>query len=452
MPLFLLLTVIAAPAQAAVDKPNIVILYADDMGIGDLSCYGAPDIRTPNLDALASAGVKFTSYYSAAPVCSPSRAALLTGRYPIRAGVPSNVSSEPGQKGMPAEQMTLAELVRPAGYTTGLVGKWHLGTSSDCVPNAQGFDSFFGHHAGCIDFWSHMFYYGGGVPHHDLFRNGTEIFEYGKNMTDLIGREASAFIDQHKADPFFLFVPFNAPHYPLQAPDRFVEPYAKLKKQRRDYVAMVAHLDDVIGRIMTALTRAKLQEKTAVFFASDNGPSVEARTGYGGGSAGPYRGFKFGLFEGGIRMPMIASFPGRFPAGQSRDQTAIAMDLFATVAELTGATIPEGHRIDGQSLLPILENNTGHGRDVIFYQFGKQKAVRQGDFKLVVNVRHEESRPPSALAATMPTPKTVGQDEVFLFNLATDPSESRNLADADPGRFAELMAAHDEWARDVSSR
>ncbi len=430
--------VVMAGLRAAAEgrPPNVVIIYADDMGIGDVGCYGCRDIRTPNLDALARAGVRFTNYYSAAPVCSPSRAALLTGRCPIRAGVPSNCGSMPGDAGMPADEVTIAELAKTRGYATALVGKWHLGGSRETQPNAQGFDFFFGHHAGCIDYYSHMFYWQD-PPHHDLYRNRDEVHEEGQYMTDLIAREATRFIDERRGGPFLLYVAFNAPHYPMQAPERFRRMHESLPPDRAIYAAMVTCMDDAIGGILERLRRHGLDRDTLVFFASDNGASVEARANYGGGSNGPYRGHKFSLFEGGIRMPAILRWPGTAPENEVRDQLVIAMDVFPTVAEAIGAPPPTDRALDGRSWVPVLKDRAATGHDTLYWAQGEQLAVRRGRWKVVRN--GAEAQPASRRA------RAGGDETVFLADLEADPGEKTNLRAQHPQVAEELLQAGDAW-------
>lgn len=442
-----------APGVAKGRSPNIVIFLADDMGFGDAGCNGCTDIKTPNIDALAAGGIRFTNYYSAAPICSPSRAGMLTGRYPIRAGVPGNCSSMPGDACMPADEVTVAELAKTRGYATAVVGKWHLGFSQETVPNAQGFDFFFGHHAGCIDYYSHMFYWQD-PPHHDLYRNREEVYEEGTYMTDLIVREATRFIDENKDRPFLIYVAFNAPHYPTQAPERFRKMYAHLPSPRSLYAPLVAGLDEAIGTIMGRVRQAGLERDTLVFFASDNGASVEARNNYGGGSDEPYRGYKFSLFEGGIHMPAIVSRPGTVPAGETRGQVVVGMDVFATIAEAIGAELPAGRKIDGQSWMPLLKDRNAPGHDTLFWAQGEQKAVRRGKWKLVVNGVDERPGRPSepraagrrrgAAARAAETNRAAGE-AVFLADLEADPSETKNLREERPEIVVELTKMHEEW-------
>ncbi len=437
--------------------PNIVLLYADDMGIGDVGCYGCQDIRTPNIDHLARTGVRFTNYYSAAPICSPSRAALLTGRYPIRAGVPTNAGSIPTMPdGMPAEEVTVAELAKTRGYATALIGKWHLGYAPGQRPNDQGFDFFFGFHAGCVDYYSHMFYWH--EPHnHDLYRNREEIHEEGQYMTEMIAREACGFIERqtHGRDaratnaratdavPFLLYVPFNAPHYPMQAPQRLLQMYEKLPAQRRDYAALVAGLDEAIGRIMERLRQQELIEDTLVFFASDNGATTELRANGGGGSNVPYRGYKFSLFDGGIHMPAIVSWPGKLPQNETRDGLAIAMDVFPTVAEIIGAELPKNRTIDGASWTALLKDAAAPGHDVLFWEQAGQRAVRQGRWKLVVN---------GADAARGDKRREAEKDSTFLADMESDPGERTNVQAQHPDLVEKLLSMHASWRKSLKER
>ncbi|MBI4578541.1 MAG: sulfatase-like hydrolase/transferase [Planctomycetes bacterium] len=432
------LAVVGAPARG----PNMVILYADDMGHGDAGCYGCRDIRTPHIDALAAEAVRFTHYYSAAPICSPSRAALLTGRYPIRAGVPSNVSSLPGDPGMPTTELTVAELARSRGYATALIGKWHLGFSSGTKPNDQGFDEFFGFHAGCVDFYSHMFYWQD-PPHHDLYHNHEEIHEEGTYMTDIVAREATRFIEAHRDRPFLVYVAFNAPHYPMQAPERLRRMYADLAPERAIYAAMVTGLDEAIGKIVDALRRAGLDDQTFVFFASDNGATTEMRGNGRGGSNAPYRGHKFSLFDGGIHLPAIVRWPGHVPRGEVREQLVCGIDVLPTVAEIVGAPAPTDRKIDGLSLVPILTKSDAPGHDALFWAQGGQRAVRQGRWKLVLDGVDT--------AEGGKAPRLTGDDAVFLADLAADPGETRNVRREHAGIVDRLTALHRQWHEDVTS-
>jgi arylsulfatase A-like enzyme len=422
-------------------RPNVLLIYTDDQGSGDLHCYGAKDLVTPNADALAASGIRFTQFYSAAPVCSPSRAALLTGRYPQRAGVPGNVSSMAGHAGMPGSQLTLAELLHDAGYFTAHVGKWHLGYTRDTMPNAQGFDHSFGHMGGCIDNYSHFFYWSG-PNRHDLHRNGIEVFAPGRYFPDLMVEEINRLLEQRPPDrPFFIYWALNVPHYPYQGDAKWYRYYEhRLPCPRNLYAAFVSTLDERIGRVLRRLEALGLREDTIVIYQSDNGHSVEERAHRGGGSAGPYRGHKFSLFEGGIRLPAIISWPGHLPAGEVRDQLATACDWLPTVLDLCGVPLPP-RRLDGVSLRPLLESSAAPPAHRVFHwQSGgsrakPQWAVREGPWKLVV---HGVGAGPD--------------EQIFLGNLDQDVSERRNLAAAHPDIVQRLRRLHDAWLNEVKKQ
>ncbi|MBN2270813.1 MAG: sulfatase-like hydrolase/transferase, partial [Sedimentisphaerales bacterium] len=253
-------------------RPNVLLILTDDQGTIDVNCYGAEDLITPNLDRLAREGTRFTQFYVGAPVCSPSRAALMTGRYPQRAGVPGNVSSTKGDAGMPAEQVTIAEMVKSAGYATGHVGKWHLGYTPETMPNGQGYDSSFGHMGGCIDNYSHFFYWQG-PNRHDLWENGEEIWREGEYFGDLMVEQCKNFIDGHKDGPFFLYWAINMPHYPLQGKKKWREKYEDLPAPRKMYAAFVSTIDEMIGEVVSHLEKLGLREDTIVIWLSDHGHS-----------------------------------------------------------------------------------------------------------------------------------------------------------------------------------
>ncbi len=414
--------------------PNIVLMLADDLGAKDLGCYGASDLNTPNIDALAGTGVRFTQFYVASPVCSPSRAALLTGCYPLHVGMELNGPSHPGEQGgLPPQTQTVAEMLRPAGYHTGLVGKWHLGVSPENDPQGSGFDEAFGHLSGCIDQYSHYFYWNG--PHiHDLYRNRQEVHEDGTHMNELIARESRRFILDNKDRPFLLYVPFGLPHYPTQAPVQFREMYQQLPEPRRSYAACVSYLDDAVGRIVAALDEAGVGGRTIVIFLSDNGHSTEERTGFGGGWAGEYRGSKQSLFEGGIRLPLIINWPGELPEGTTRGQLVAAMDLTPTLLEACGVKEPAGHDIDGRSLMETLKSPKAPAtHEELHWQLQDQWAVRQGDWKLIRNPRDTDGTP------------LTGADSTFLVNLATDIGEKTNVAAQYPEIVVRLSKLHGDW-------
>jgi arylsulfatase A-like enzyme len=421
----------------------VILIYTDDQGSIDAGCYGADDLFTPHIDVLAARGVRFTQFYSAAPVCSPSRAALLTGRYPQWAGLAGNAGSQPGGHGMPAEQVTIAEMLKAGGYACGHVGKWHLGYVAEEMPNAQGFDYSFGHMGGCIDNYSHFFYWSG-PNRHDLWRNGKEVWHDGQFFPDLMVDEACKFLEQRGGKPFFLYWPINAPHYPLQGTDKWRERYADLPSPRREYAAFVSTTDECIGRLLAKVDELGMTDNTIVIFQSDHGHSTEERTFGGGGNAGPYRGAKFSLFEGGIRVPAIISYPAKLPQGQVRDQLAVSVDWLPTIAELTQTRRPE-RKIDGVSLRGVIDSSEAKSlHDVFHWQSGNglggrpQWAVRQGDWKLIGNPKDTSNKGP-----------LTKDDALYLVNLADDIGETTNVAARHPDVVERLSKLHDAWLRDV---
>jgi arylsulfatase A len=408
--------------RRAARKPNVLLIFTDDQGTIDVNCYGSKDLYTSNLDRLAKEGTRFTQFYVGAPVCSPSRAALMTGRYPQGAGVPGNVSSQPGNAGMPTEQITIAEMMKSAGYVTGHVGKWHLGYTPETMPNGQGYDSSFGHMGGCIDNYSHFFYWSG-PNRHDLWRNGQEVWRDGEFFGELMVDECKKFIDENKDQPFFLYWAINMPHYPLQGKEKWRKKYQHLDAPRRMYAAFISTMDEMVGRVVRHLDESGLRDNTLIIYLSDHGHSVEQRTFSGGGSSGDFRGHKFTLWEGGIRVPCIASWPGRIPHNAVRDQMAISIDWMPTIAEYCGLKPPE-HKIDGKSIVPVIESeNAPSPHKVLHWETsrGKHWAVREGDWKLVHNG-----------PATDYKGRKLPKAETFLSNMALDTTETKNLADVHP--------------------
>ena len=419
----------------AKNKPNVILILTDDQGSIDANCYGATDLKTPNIDRLASEGVRFTQFCVGSAVCSPSRACILTGKTPQGAGLPSMASSKEGDAGMPTDQVTIAEALKQAGYTTGHVGKWHVGYTPETMPLGQGFDYSFGHMGGCIDNYSHFFYWDG-PNRHDLWENGKEVYHEGEYFPDLIVKKATSFIEGNKNKPFFLYLAFNSPHYPLQPPKKWRDYYKDLPYPRRDYAGFVSSTDERIGKILDLLDRDNLRENTIIIFLSDQGSSFEIRTGGGGGNSGPYRGGKFSLFEGGIRVPAIISWEGKIPEGVVRDQVAMSMDLFPTILDLCGIEYKNAD-LEGKSITKLIyENNDVHKKDILHWQLGKQWAVREGDWKLIGN-------------PVDPSPKgkylSFPDDNLFLVNLKTDVSEMKNLTKESPEKLFELLSLYKKW-------
>jgi len=428
------------------ERPNVLIIYTDDQGSIDANCYGSTDLATPHIDRLAATGVRFTQMLAPSAICSASRAGLLTGRFPARAGVPGNVSSTEGQSGMPTEELTMAELLRSSGYRTAHVGKWHLGYDEPTMPNAQGFDSSYGHMGGCIDNYSHFFYWQG-PNRHDLWRDGREIHEDGAYFGDTMVREVKRVIDERGEDPFFLYWAINWPHYPLQGTDKWREHYQDLESPRSLYAAFLSSMDERIGWVVDHLESAGIREDTIILFQSDHGHSVEERTHGGGGNPGPYRGAKGNLFEGGIRVPSIISWRGSLPEGAVRDQFATGCDWWPTLAELTGTAIPESHHLDGRSLVSVIRTPDApspHKR--FFWLLGKgagaQWAVREGSWKLLGNAR--DTRAPQSVTAE--------DRKGFLVNLDDDLGESRNVAAEHPEIVERLLKYREGCLRSIEGK
>lgn len=408
----LLLSLLACISTLSARRPNVIIIFTDDQGTVDMNCYGAKDLVTPNMDGLANRGVRFTQFYSAAPVCSPSRVGLMTGRTPQHGGLNGNVPLD--SVGMPSQQITIAEKMKTAGYATAHIGKWHLGHHKETVPNAQGFDHSFGHLVGCIDNYSHFFYWSG-PNKHDLWRNGKEVFHNGEFFPDLMVKEAGEFIDKNKDQPFFIYFALNTPHYPYQGSPKWLEHYRDLPYPRNLYAAFLSTTDDRIGALLSEIENAGLTNDTIIIFQSDHGASEEVRAHKGGGSAGPHRGAKFSLYEGGIRVPAIISWPGNLPQNEVRNQIATGCDWFPTIMELCKIPAAE-HQIDGKSLLPVINSKSARSAHKIFHwKSGNSVAVREGKWKLVMSGKKAE-----------------------LFDLPNDLGESRNLVKEHPETVEKL--------------
>lgn len=446
--------ILALPALAALASeahsqntrpPNIIVIVTDDHGIGDVGCYGHPEVRTPHLDRLAASGVRFTQWYANAPICSASRAAIMTGKYPDRTGVKGALTSEPtwDVQGLRAGEVTLPGVLKKLGYATAAFGKWHLGSIEASRPYNQGFDEFFGWYSGWLDAYSHRYYQLGSAPgkiFHDLWRNREEVFEEPAYMTELLGREARAFLAKQTGQkPFFQYVAFGAPHYSMMAPKKYLDRFpATMNRDRRMHLAMIAAVDDVVGSILDQVARQGMENDTVIFFQADNGATREVRassTGqpYTGGSNEPFRGFKQGLFDGGMHVPAILRAPGRVKPGTVWNRPMISMDLLPTLVSMADpAAVPAG--IDGQNILPVLRGESAE-HEFLFWSFAEGRAVRHGDWKLILN-------PPQFPGESVP-------DKMWLSNLEADKSETKNLVNEQPARVKEMLDKLREWERAV---
>lgn len=415
-------------------RPNIIVIYTDDQGSYDLNCYGSHDLATPHLDRLANRGIRFTQMYAPSAICSSSRAGLMTGRYPVRAGVPNNVSSAYGHAGLPVGEVTMAEMLGDAGYVTAHVGKWHLGYTPETMPLGQGFASSYGHMGGCIDNYSHFFYWNG-PNRHDLWRDGKQVWEDGQYFPDLMVRECCDFLEGRAkaADkkPFFLYWALNIPHYPMQGTEKWREHYKDMPSPRRQYATLVSTMDEKIGEVLNRLSSLGITRNTIVIVQSDHGHSVEERAFFGGGNAGELRGAKGCLFEGGLRVPAIVSWPAKIAQAESRDQLACGIDWYPTLAEFAGATVT--HHLDGKSMAGFLKDGSASSpHQEIYWQLGRgdkaQWVVRSGDWKLLGNPQDRTKKAPLG-----------ANDKRFLVNLANDKGEMKNVAAANP-KIVERLA------------
>lgn len=418
----------SAALQAQPERPNILFIMTDDVGYGDLSSYGAPDIRTPVLDQLARDGVRFTDFYSNGPTCSPTRAGLMTGRYQQRYAIdaPLTHGANSNGLGLNAEGHSLPALLKSAGYNTGLIGKWHLGYTPEQSPEAHGFDYFFGFKAGYIDYYEHTD--GGGDP--DLFEHGQPVDATGY-MTDLITQRSVQFIEDNADEPFFLSIQYNAAHWPYQRPNdpsvsvrnaAHLQPWEEYTSTRADYVAMLEHADSGIGQVLQALDAAGLADDTLVIFTNDNGGEWLSRNA-------PLFNRKFSVWEGGIRVPAIMRWPGVILAGQVTGQVGITMDFTATMLALAGATLPAGYAPEGIDLLPIVSGRAAEVERTLFWSAGTTSAVRSGDHKFVQQ----------------------GPQAFFVYNVREDLGERNDLTNSSQGVASRLRTLLEEWKQDVGA-
>jgi arylsulfatase A-like enzyme len=435
--IFLMGMMMCTISSMAQKHPNVIVIYSDDQGAIDLNCYGSKDLETPNIDKLARSGTMFTNFY-ASPVCSPSRASLLTGLNPQRAGLPGNASELNDAVGMPTDRFTMAEMFKSAGYATAHIGKWHLGYKPEMAPNAQGFDYSFGHMAGCIDNYSHFFYWNG-PNKHDLYRNGKEVHYPGQFFPDLMVKEAGQFMSTSISKPFFMYFAINLPHYPYQGDPKWLEYYNKkgLAYPRNVYAAFMSTLDDKIGQLLKQVSDLGLTKNTIIIFQSDNGYSTEERAHFGGGNAGYLRGAKASLFEGGIKVPSIISWPGKLPAEQVRDQFSVNTDWFPTLAELCNIKLQRTD-LDGKSLVNVINNTnapTAHEQGYC-WAFKKMWVARKGKWKLLGNPLDTSNK--GVLNES---------DSLFLVDLDKDPGEKTNLASKYPDVVNALTKQYKDWEK-----
>jgi arylsulfatase A len=428
-------------------KPNVVIFFTDDQGTLDVNCYGSKDLYTPNMDSLAQTGVRFTQAY-AHQVCCPARAMLMTGRHPQRGNV--NHWTQGDAKGkktrnMHLEEITIAEVLKSAGYKTALFGKWHLGAHLDYGPTKQGFDEFYGIRGGFIDNYNHFFLHGNGF--HDLYEGTNEVFAKDKYFPDTMTDRALDYIDRNKEQPFFMYVAFNIPHYPEQADPKFDERYKDMKMPRQSYAKMISTTDDKMGQIMQRLEKHGIKDNTIIIFMSDNGHSRERNyikvedhlsglakgTTYGalggGGNTGKWRGQKASFLEGGIRVPAVIRYPAKVPKGAVRDQAITAMDWMPTILDLCGVDQPNV-KLDGKSLVGLINDDSLNSpHEVLYWQWHHAWAVRQGNWKLMGR----------------------GEKATFLGKLDDPQPEKVNYLNDKPEIVKDLHKLYLDWSREVKA-
>jgi arylsulfatase A-like enzyme len=426
---------VAVPVHAASTKPNIVHIVADDLGWKDVGFNGCSDIKTPNIDKLAATGARFTQFY-VQPMCTPTRAALMTGRYPFRYGLQTLVIPSVSTYGLDTNEWLMPQCLKAAGYKTAIIGKWHLGHAHKSqFPGQRGFDYQYGPLIGELDYFTHEEH---GVL--DWFRNDKPLKEKGYTTT-LIGKEAAKLIQEHDTStPLYLYLTFNAPHTPYQAPKEYIDRYPNIADPtRRTYAAMVACLDDEIGRVVAAIDSKGIRDNTLIFFHSDNGGTRSAL--FAGVMAdvskitipcdnGPYRDGKGSLFEGGCRVAACANWPGRIKS-QTVDGLIHAVDLYTTFAALAGASTAKCKPLDGLNVWDVIAENKPSPRTEMVYNIEPFRgALRQGDWKLIW--------------------RTLLPSSVDLYNLADDPSEKNNLAKANPDRVAAMQHRLNLLAKDAA--
>lgn len=397
-------------------RPNVVIFFADDLGWGELGCQGNPQIPTPHIDAIARAGVRFTNGYVAATYCSPSRAGLLTGRYPTRFGHEFN--SVANRTGLRLDQVTIADRLRALGYATACVGKWHLGGGIEYRPTRRGFDEFYGTLANT------PFFHPTNFVDSRISEDVRPVADPAFYTTDAYAERAVDWIERSKNRPWFLYLPFNAQHAPLQAPKKYLDRFPGITdEKRRIFAAMLSSMDDAVGRVMGKVRALGQEENTIVFFIADNGGPTQSTTS----GNGPLRGFKMTTFEGGPRVPFVAQWKGRWPAGKVYDFPVINLDVLPTVVTAAGGKAESARSVDGVDLMPFVTGaNPARPHQTLYWRYGPQWAVRYGDLKLVVSKG--------------------GSGKPELYDLSKDMGETKDLASAQPAKVRELQALWDKWS------
>ena len=445
-----------APARChAATRPNVLLIVSDDQGYPDLGCIGSKPVLTPNLDRLAAEGVRATNFYVTWPACTPSRGSILTGRFPQRNGLydmvrndmvnyghrytPDEYANSPEMTlGLYVREVTIGDVLRRAGYATGVVGKWDMGQARRFLPLQRGFDFFFGHGNNGIDYYTHERY---GVP--SLFRgNDRTQADKGAYATEIFKREALDFIRENRMKPWFLYLPFNAPHgassfapgsegragerkegVGVQVPGKYAAPYLAqgIREPLARYYGAVTCMDEAIGELLAALRETGMEKDTLVIFFSDNG-------GSGNGGNSPLRGAKSTMWEGGLRVPFIARWPGRIPAGKISDDFLTSLEIFPTLLSAVGAEAPRGVKLDGFDMLPILSGERKSPRTEMFWQHRGDKAARFGNWKWVASAKGGG-----------------------LFDLSTDPGEAKDLTKEHPDILSDVKGRWEAWRQEMDA-
>jgi arylsulfatase A-like enzyme len=402
-------------AAAETGKPNVLVILSDDLGYGELGCQGNPEVPTPHTDSIAAAGIRFTNGYVTGPYCSPTRAGLLTGRYQTRFGHEWNPPAGPNN-GLPLSETTIADRLRSLGYATCCVGKWHLGVAPKFLATERGFDEFYGTLANTPFFHPNL-------VDTRVSNEPTRIADPAFYTTDAYGQRAVDWLERNKDRPWFLYLPFNAQHAPLEATQKYLDRFAHIEDEnRRTFAAMLSAMDDAIGAVLGKIRQMGQEENTLIFYVSDNGGPTQQTTS----KNDPLRGFKSTTLEGGVRVPFMVQWKGLLPAGKVYDYPVIQLDILPTVITAAGGQVDPAWKLDGVNLLPYLRGeNTDRPHQTLYWRFGNQMAIRQGDWKLVRN------------RIDGPQPR--------LFNLADDIGEAHDLASAEPEKFKQLQAAWDAW-------
>lgn len=397
-------------------RPNVVLIVADDLGYGELSVQGSKDVMTPNIDSIAKNGVRFTDGYVTCPICSPTRAGMITGRYQNRFGHefnPGLPGTESEKFGLPLSEKTLPQRMKELGYVTGMFGKWHLGVKDGYMPTDRGFDEFFGFLAG-----GHSYVNAKQDPLNPILRGKEPVAEMSYT-TEAFSKEACDFIERHKAKPFFLYVPFNAVHAPMDALEKYLAPFASIQdEKRRKFAAMLSALDEAVGDILQKLRDTEVYDNTLVIFISDNGGPTEQTTS----KNDPLRGFKSQLLEGGIRVPYMMQWPGRIPAGKTYSEPVNSLDILPTIIAAVGGTTGDDP-IEGVNLVPYVSGDkAGVPHEALYWRLGENWAIRKGQYKLVTIDR-----------------------KTSLYDLSKDIHEDHDLSAEMPEKVAELKADWDNW-------